>query len=133
MYLKNLMQGEKYAFYSIAKSLVSIDNDYSDIEKQLIDELLAEMDIQRSQITDISLDDAIEMFSYSTFSVRKQVFIELVGLTLCDEVLDKNEKELLDRIADSFGIPDSDRDDIWALVHDLFGLYNRLQAVIDKE
>ena len=34
MFLKSLMQGEKFAFYSIAKYLVSIDGEYSAEEQK---------------------------------------------------------------------------------------------------
>ena len=36
MFLKSLMQGEKFAFYSIAKYLVSIDGEYSAEEQNLM-------------------------------------------------------------------------------------------------
>jgi len=133
MYLKDLMQGEKYAFYSVVKRLVSVDNDFSEAERKLMDEFLVEMEISEDQITDIGLEDAIDMFAFSSFSTRKKVFIELVGVTLCDELFDVDERDFLINIAERFGIAEDDRDSIVRMVHNLLDLYKDLQDMIDKE
>ena len=132
MYLKELMQGEKFAFYSIVKNLVSIDGEFTTDEQALVDGFLAEMSLERNQINDIPVDDAIKMFSYSTASVRKKVFLELVGVTLCDDMLHQKEKEFLDKIAESFLISEDDKNAIIRTVKDLLDIYKKMAVLVNK-
>lgn len=131
MFLKGLMQGEKYAFYSIAKHLVSIDGDYSIEEQGLMNGFLQEMELSESQIPDISPRDAIDMFTYSMPSTRRKVYIELIGVTLCDEYLHDDEREYLDRIANDFLIDEDTRDRLFELVSQLLNIYKSMHELVD--
>ena len=132
MYLKELMQGEKYAFYAIVKRLVSIDENFSAEEQALIDGFLAEMNLEKEQIKEIPLEEAIKMFSFSTSSVRKKVFLELVGVSLCDKILHKNEEEFLDSIAKSFSINEKEKEDIIQTVDSLLDIYKRMTIIVSN-
>ena len=132
MYLRGLMRGEKYAFYSIAKHLVSKDGFLSNPEKDLLNGFLLEMDLDESQIPEISLDDAVEMLTFSSYAVRKEVFIELVGVTLCDEFLHINEELFLDEVALKYQISNEDKKAMIQMVRDLLNIYKEMQEIIDK-
>ena len=132
MYLSELMQGEKYAFYSIVKHMVSADGTFSVEELELMQGFLDEMAISENLITEIPLNDAIQMFSYSSEAIRRKVFIELVGVTLCDSFLHENEKILLSSIADSFLISEEEQDEIFEMVQEILKLYSKLQEIIDR-
>ncbi len=132
MYLKELMQGEKFAFYSIVKNLVSIDGEFSADEYALVDGFLSEMSLEKNQIKDIPIDDAIKMFSYSTVSVRKKVFLELVGVTLCDGMLHQKENEFLDKIAKSFFINEDDKNAIISATNDLLDIYKKMAILVNN-
>ncbi|MCR4611946.1 MAG: TerB family tellurite resistance protein [Lachnospiraceae bacterium] len=130
MYLKDLMQGEKYAFYSIVKHFVSVDGEYSDDEKNLVNGFLDEMQLKEEQINEIAPDDAIDMLTFSTYSTRKKIFIELIGVSLCDEVLHIEEKNYLDKIATAFQISDEEKEELIKVVHELLGVYGRMNSLV---
>ena len=131
MYLKNLMQGEKYAFYSIVKYLVTIDGEFAEEEMNLMDEFLQEMQLEKEQVPDISPEDAIGMLKFSTPSTRKKIYIELIAVTLCDEYLHIDEKEYLDRIANDFLIDDELRDKLFETVKELLEIYKRMRILTE--
>ncbi len=131
MYLKDLMQGEKYAFYSIVKYLVTIDGEFAEEEMNLMDEFLQEMQLEKEQVPDISPEDAIGMLKFSTPSTRKKIYIELIAVTLCDEYLHVDEKEYLDRIANDFLIDDELRDKLFETVNELLEIYKRMRILTE--
>lgn len=131
MYLKDLMQGEKYAFYSIVKYLVTIDGEFAKEEMNLMDEFLQEMQLEREQVPDISPEDAIGMLKLSTPSTRKKIYIELIAVTLCDEYLHIDEKEYLERIANDFLIDDELRDKLFETVKELLEIYKRMRILTE--
>ena len=120
MYLNDLMQGEKFAFYSIVKHLVSIDGEFSIEEKNMMEEFLQEMKLSKDQIPEISPKDALDMLSFSTFATRKKIYIELIGVTLCDESLHADEKALMDKIAGDFLIDEKLQEELFTVVKDVF-------------
>ncbi len=131
MYLKDLMQGEKYAFYSIVKYLVTIDGEFAKEEMNLIDEFLQEMQLEKEQVPDISPEDAIGMLKFSTPSTRKKIYIELIAATLCDEYFHIDEKEHLERIANDFLIDDELRDKLFETVKELLEIYKRMRILTE--
>lgn len=131
MYLKDLMQGEKYAFYSIVKYLVTIDGEFAKEEMNLMDEFLQEMQLEKEQVPDISPEDAIGMLKLSTPSTRKKIYIELIAVTLCDEYLHIDEKEYLERIANDFLIDDELRDKLFETVKELLEIYKRMRILTE--
>ncbi len=131
MFLKSLMQGEKFAFYSIAKYLVSIDGEYSAEEQNLMNGFLQEMELNESQISHIKPEDAIEMLTFSSPSTRRKIYIELIGVTLCDEYLHDDERKYLDRIANDFLIDEDTRNKLFDLVAQLLNLYKSMHTLVD--
>ena len=131
MFLKSLMQGEKFAFYSIAKYLVSIDGEYSAEEQNLMNGFLQEMELDESQISHIKPEDAIEMLTFSSPSTRRKIYIELIGVTLCDEYLHDDERKYLDRIANDFLIDEDTRNKLFDLVTQLLNLYKSMHTLVD--
>ncbi|MBE5898810.1 MAG: TerB family tellurite resistance protein [Lachnospiraceae bacterium] len=131
MFLKSLMQGEKFAFYSIAKYLVSIDGEYSAEEQNLMNGFLQEMELNESQISHIKPEDAIEMLTFSSPSTRRKIYIELIGVTLCDEYLHDDERKYLDRIANDFLIDEDTRNKLFDLVTQLLNLYKSMHTLVD--
>ena len=132
MYLNQLMLGEKYAFYSISKSLVFIDNTFSREEQTLVSEIVKEMELDEEQIPAISLDDAVNMLSFSSCMTRRGVFFELVGISLCDRVMHKEETKLLDRIAVEFSISLDEKGKIISLVKRLFDIYQEMDEIVRR-
>ncbi len=131
MYLKDLMQGEKFAFYAVIKKLVFIDGTFSDEEQALVNGFLEEMQLEESQIREIGFEDAVDMISYSSPSTRRKVFIELVGVALCDEVFDVSERDFLNNISRKFGISEEEKGRIIQTVRELLSIYRKMAEIVD--
>ena len=132
MFLSGFDYNEKCAFFSLARNIVEADANISKNEDNLLNQYLDEMSLNIEQITDISEDDAIGTFLNSCSRVRKQVFIELFALTLCDNELAREEDELISRYADSLQISAQDQEKMRACVIDLLQVYGRMNSLVEE-
>ena len=119
-------------FFSLAKIIAEADENISKNEDNLMRQYLDEMSLSIEQITDITADDAIEIFLNTGSRVRKQVFIELFALTLCDRELAKDEDELISHFADRLDISEQDQKELRACVIDLLQLYSRMNRLVGE-
>lgn len=132
MFLSGFDYNEKCAFFSLARNIVEADANISKNEDNLLNQYLDEMSLNIEQITDISEDDAIGTFLNTSKRVRKQVFIELFALTLCDNELAREEDELISRYADSLQISAQDQEKMRACVIDLLQVYGRMNSLVEE-
>lgn len=130
MYLSNLTDEEKSAFFSLAKCIIDADNKVAENEETLLSQFLQEMSMDISQIIPLSLEGAIDVFCESGFPTRKQVYIELFGLVMCDSDFAEEEKSLLSHIADKLGLSAQIQEDIQKCVMDLLGVYDRMNKIV---
>lgn len=132
MFLSGFNYNEKCAFFSLAKSIAEADENISKNEDNLLKQYLGEMNLNIDQITDITPDDAIGTFLNSSNRVRKQVFIELFALTLCDNELAREEDELISHYGNSLNIAEQDQENIRACVIDLLQVYSRMNKLVEE-
>ena len=132
MFLSGLNHNEKCAFFSLAKSIAEADKNLSKNEDDLLKQFLVEMSLNIEQITDITADDAINTFLNSSNRVRKQVFIELFALSLCDNELAEEEDKLISHFGNSLNISEQDQENIRACVIDLLQVYSRMNRLVEE-
>ena len=132
MFLSGFNFNEKCAFFSLAKSIAEADENISKNEDNLLNQYLDEMSLNIEQITDITADDAIKTFLNSSNRVRKQVFIELFALTLCDNELAKEEEKLISHYGNSLNISEQDKENIRTCVIDLLQIYSRMNRLVEE-
>ena len=132
MFLSGFNYNEKCAFFSLAKCIAEADENISKNEDNLLKQYLGEMNLNIDQITDITPDDAIGTFLNSSNRVRKQVFIELFALTLCDNELAREEDELISHYGNSLNIAEQDQENIRACVIDLLQVYSRMNRLVEE-
>ena len=132
MFLSGFNFNEKCAFFSLAKSIAEADENISKNEDNLLKQYLDEMSLNIEQITDITADDAINTFLNSSNRVRKQVFIELFALTLCDNELSKEEDKLISHYGNSLKISEQDQENIRSCVIDLLQVYSRMNKLVEE-
>ncbi len=116
----------------MAKSIAEADENISKNEDNLLKQYLDEMSLNIEQITDITEDDAINIFFTASNRVRKQVFIELFALTLCDNELVREEDELISHYGNSLNITEQDQDNIRTCVIDLLQVYSRMNRLVEE-
>ena len=132
MFLSGFNYNEKCAFFSLAKSIAEADENISKNEDNLLKQYLEEMSLNIEYITDITADDAIDTFLNSSNRVRKQVFIELFALSLCDNELAEEEDKLISHFGNSLNISEQDQENIRACVIDLLQVYSRMNRLVEE-
>ena len=112
MLLMKLESKEKFSFLQLAHYLARIDNKYGKQEEEIILEYCTEMGIENLDSFDFdnfSLDNILKDFKSE--KSKRIVLLELMILIHIDHVFNINEKKLIEKISDSFGIEISDVND----------------------
>lgn len=132
MFLSNLKKIQKSAFYALATSIIYADDIVVENEKALMNQYLEEMKLNRIDLELMTVNDAVDIFKKSEKIIQKQVYIELLGLVMCDANFDKNEQSLLDRIASDFAFSNNETERMKACVVELIDLYVRIEKIISE-
>ena len=112
MLLMKLQSKEKFSFLQLAHYLARIDNKYGQKEEEIILEYCTEMGIENLDNFDFdnfSLEKILNDFKSE--ASKKIVILELMILIHIDHSFNLNEKILIQKISDSFGIDISDVND----------------------
>lgn len=112
MLLMKLESREKFSFLQLAHYLARIDNKYGKQEEEIILEYCTEMGIENLDSFDFdnfSLDKILKDFKSE--SSKRIVILELMILIHIDHTFNLNEKKLIQKISESFGIDVSDVND----------------------
>ena len=112
MLLMKLQSKEKFSFLQLAHYLARVDNNYGEKEEEIILEYCTEMGIENIDSFDFgnfSLDDILKDFKSE--KSKRIVILELMILIHIDHIFNINEKKLIQKISDSFGIDISDVND----------------------
>jgi len=112
MLLMKLESKEKFSFLQLAHYLARIDNKYGQKEEEIILEYCTEMGIENLDSFDFdnfSLDKILNDFKSE--SSKRIVILELMILIHIDHSFNLNEKKLIQKISESFGIDIDDVND----------------------
>ena len=112
MLLMKLQAKEKFSFLQLAHYLARVENKYGQKEEEIILEYCAEMGIENLDSFDFdnfSLDNILKDFKSQ--ASKRIVILELMILIHIDYVFNLNEKKLIQKISDSFGIDIDDVND----------------------
>ena len=112
MLLMKLESKEKFSFLQLAHYLARIDSKYGKREEEIILEYCTEMGIENLDSFDFdnfSLDKILKDFKSE--SSKRIVILELMILIHIDHTFNLNEKKLIQKISESFGIDVSDVND----------------------
>ncbi len=103
---------EKFSFLQLAHYLARVENKYGQKEEEIILEYCAEMGIENLSSFDFdnfSLDNILKDFKSQRS--KRIVILELMILIHIDHIFNINEKKLIEKISESFGIDISDVND----------------------
>ena len=112
MLLMKLQSKEKFSFLQLAHYLARIDNKFGEREEEIISEYCTEMGIENLDSFDFenfSLEKILKDFKSE--SSKKIVILELMILIHIDHSFNLNEKKLIQRISENFGIDVDDVND----------------------
>ncbi len=106
MYLSLLSEKEKKLFLGLAYKLSSIDGEFSEEEKIMIDSYCMEMHIKHEkEIQNMSLHNIIkDLSNIKDLKIKKIIVFEAIGLAMSDRKYDEEERELILNLANNFKI-----------------------------
>ncbi len=106
MYLALLNENQKKLFLGLAYNLASMDGDYSEQEKQMIDSYCMEMHIEfNDSIVDKEVNNIVnEMNETCNEQLKRVIIFESIGLAMSDGKYDEKEKDFIVMMTKTFGI-----------------------------
>ena len=106
MFLTMLNEEEKTAFMELSHFLAACDNITTEEEAALLQEYMKEMGFQAftPENDSKSLSDILEVFSKSSESNRRAMFLEIVALVMSDFEFNDDEKAAIAVIMDAWEI-----------------------------
>lgn len=106
MFLTTLNKNEKEEFLSLAVAVIKADGIVDEAEKDLLNAYATEMQVN---LNDIAIQDDVEnvitsVANNSTETTKRAVFIELLALAFADGDYAVEEKEIVQKVAQGFGL-----------------------------
>ncbi len=132
MYLEALNDKEKELFLSLAYNLSAADKDYSPEERVTISSYCREMgiDFDMSKI-DLSVDKVLdEMDSICSTQMKRIIVFEAMRLTLADLDYDDDERDILNKAIEKFGLGKDFHDKCESLINEFIALQEKLNELI---
>lgn len=134
MFLSLLTKKEKLKFLDLAVYMIDIDGKSTEVEKKLISriygeigrEILEEYTFSKSD----SIDDTIDYFKDANQAVKNIVFLNLVSISMEDDLYNTLEHLFLERIEKELGITAEKRKDLMQIVYDERDVREKAMRVI---
>lgn len=134
MFLSLLTKKEKLKFLDLAVYMIDIDGKPTEVEKKLISRIYGE--IGREIVEEYtfsksdSIDDTIDYFKYANQAVKNIVFLNLVSISMEDDLYNTLEHLFLERIEKELGITAEKRKDLMQIVYDERDVREKAMRVI---
>lgn len=134
MVLSLLTKKEKLKFLDLAVYMIDIDGKPTEVEKKLISRIYGE--IGREIVEEYtfsksdSIDDTIDYFKDANQAVKNIVFLNLVSISMEDDLYNTLEHLFLERIEKELGITAEKRKDLMQIVYDERDVREKAMRVI---
>lgn len=126
----NLLDNEgKEKFLELVYKVATIDGEFADEEKELIDSYKAELGL--STISDTGkIADLIEYFSEESKEIKKVVLFELYGMIRADDKIEDDEEQVLRLIDEKFGLTSEEAESIINVAKELQQVYDKIYEIL---
>lgn len=134
MFLSLLTKKEKLKFLDLAVYMIDIDGKPTEVEMKLISRIYGE--IGREIVEEYtfsksdSIDDTIDYFKDANQAVKNIVFLNLVSISMEDDLYNTLEHLFLERIEKELGITAEKRKDLMQIVYDERDVREKAMRVI---
>ena len=133
MFLSLLNQKETLKFLDLAIYMVDIYGEPTEIEKSILEKMFREVGYivneYSFQYSD-SIEETVEFFIHSNPIVKSVVFLNLVKITMIDDLYNTTEHLFLEQLQEKFGISPERRRELMSLVYDERDLRERAARVL---
>ncbi len=135
MFLSYLSRKEKLKFLDLAIYMADIDGEPTQIEKRILNKMFAEVEDVREEYTfqkSESIEETIEFFINSNPVVKNIVYLNLVTISMEDDLYNTSELLFLEGIQNKFGITAEKRRDLISIVYAERDLRERASRIIKE-
>ncbi len=133
MLLSLLNKKEMLKFLDLAVYMVDIDGEPNEVEKRVLAKMVAELDKVRDEYsfrkTD-SIENTIEFFVNCNRVVKHVVYLNLVIISMEDDLYNTSELLFLEEIQRKFDISNDKRREIISIVYDERDIRERASRII---
>jgi hypothetical protein len=120
MFLSLLNKKEMLKFLDLAIYMVDIDGEPTEVEKRVITKMIAELDQVKDEysfrLTD-TVENTIEFFTSSNSVVKNVVYLNLVTISMEDDLYNTSELLFLEKIQKKFDISNEKRRELISIVY----------------
>ncbi len=120
MLLSLLNKKEMLKFLDLAIYMVDIDGDPTDTEKRILNKMLAELDEVKDEysfrLTDTA-ENTVKFFIGSNQVVRNIVYLNLISISMQDDLYNTSELLFLEKIQKAFEISAEKRRELISIVY----------------
>jgi hypothetical protein len=120
MFLSLLNKKEMLKFLDLAIYMVDIDGEATDVEKKVLTKMIAELDQVKDEYSfrlSDSSEDTIKYFMNSNSVVKNIVYLNLVIISMEDDLYNTTELLFLEGIQKKFGISAEKRRELISIVY----------------
>ena len=133
MFLSLLNQKETLKFLDLAIYMVDIDGEPTEIEKSILEKMFREVGYIVNEYSfeySDSIEETIEFFVHSNRIVKSVVFLNLVKITMTDDLYNTTEHLFLEKLQEKFDITPERRRELMGLVYEERDLREREARVL---
>lgn len=120
MFLSLLNKKEMLKFLDLAIYMVDIDGEPTDVEKRILTKMIAELDAVKDEysfrLTD-TIENTIKFFTESNQVVKNVVYLNLVTISMEDDLYNTSELLFLEEIQKKFEISAEKRRELISIVY----------------
>lgn len=120
MFLSYLNKKEMLKFLDLAVYMVDIDGEPTDIEKKVLNKMIAELDQVKDEYTfrkTDTIENTINYFINCNQVVKNIVYLNLVTISMEDDLYNTSELLFLQKVQEKFEISNEKRRELISLVY----------------
>ena len=135
MLLSLLNKKEMLKFLDLAIYMVDIDGEPTQYEKTILNRMIAELEAVKDEysfrLTD-SVENTIEFFTKCNSVVKNIVYLNLVVISMEDDLYNTSELLFLEKIQKKFGISAEKRRELFSIVYADRDLKEKAKRIINN-
>lgn len=129
MFLHVMSDEEKGKFLEMVYKIANIDGEFAEEEQEIINSYKSETGVSVIPDTD-NIDGLISYFSGTSDTLKKIILFEIVGLINADDKIEKEEKLILDKLTEKFGLSEGNIEKIKSVAEKLKEVYDEIFDVL---
>ncbi len=121
MFLSLLSRKEKLKFLDLAIYMIDVDGDPTEAEKRLLSKINGELgrDVvdEYTFAKSKSIEESLEFFKYTESVVKNVVYLNLVEISMLDDLYNTSEHSFLEKVQKSLSISSEKRRELIGVVY----------------